>query len=448
MTYLIKARYLMTMDSNYGILKDGALVIEKDKIVAVGPYDTIKKEYGSEDVIDKSKSIVIPGLISSHNHMYGILSHGMPILNAPSSFIGFLEDFWWPFVENVLDKEMIYWASKMAAIEMIKTGTTMHSDILEAPNAIPGALDEEAKATEEVGIRSILSFEATERISPENGELGIKENLEFVRSRNNKASLTRGMFCIHTTFTCSPEFLKRVRKIANEFDVGIQLHLEEGAYEGMYSLIHYRKLPVELYEEIGFLGPDVLASQCVHTKPHEIEILKKYDVKISHMPVSNCEVGGGIAPIPEFLKTGLKVGLGTDGYVVDMFDVMRFAFLIHKANKQDASVMPADVVFKMATIDNARVLRMEKEIGSLSPGKKADITILDPNLPTPINENNLYAQLVTFGTGALVSDVIIDGRFVMRDRKITTVNENEVRETFTEVAQAFWDGIIRKSKER
>ena len=164
------------------------------------------------------------------------------------------------------------------------------------------------------------------------------------------------------------------------------------------------------------------------------------------MPVSNCEVGGGIAPVPEFLDAGLKVGLGTDGYVVDMFDVMRFAFLIHKANKQDASVMPADVVFRMATIDNARVLRMENEIGSLSPGKKADITILDPNLPTPINRDNLYAQLVTFGTGALVSDVLVDGKFVMKDREITTVDVSDVKEHFNEVAQAFWDEIIRKSK--
>ena len=446
MTYLIKARYLVTMNSSYGIIENGAIAIEKNKIVAVGPFETLKREYGSDEVIDKSKSIIIPGLISSHNHMYGILSHGMPIPNAPASFIGFLEDFWWPFVENVLDKKMIYWTSKMAAVEMIKTGTTMHSDILEAPNAIPGALNEEAKATEEVGIRSILSFEATERISPENGELGIKENLDFVKAMNNIESLTKGMFCIHTTFTCSPEFLKKVRKIANEFDAGIQLHLEEGAYEGMYTQIYYRKLPVELYEEIGFLGPDVLVSQCVHTKPNEIKILKKYDVKISHMPVSNCEVGGGIAPVPEFLEAGLKVGLGTDGYVVDMFDVMRFAFLIHKANKQDASVMPADVVFRMATTDNAKVLRMENEIGSLTPGKNADLTILNSNLPTPINESNLYAQLVTFGTGALVSDVMVDGKFVMRDRRITTVDEYEVKEKFMEVVQSFWDEIIRKSR--
>ncbi len=446
MELLLKGKYILTMNKKLEIIRDGAIAIKGNKIIDVGKYESLKREYSSFQEFDASDKIIMPGLISSHNHMYGILSHGMPIPNAPSTFIGFLEEFWWPFVENMLDKETIYQAAKVAAIEMIKTGTTLHADILEAPFAIPGALDTEKKATEEVGIRSILSFEATERISPENGKLGIKENLEFVKKHiGDKEGLTHGMFCIHTTFTCSPEFLKEVRELANEYNAGIHLHLEEGDYETMYSLVKYRKLPVELYEDIGFLGPDVLASQAVQTKPKEIEILKKYDVKISHMPISNCEVGGGIAPIPQMLEKGLTVGLGTDGYIVDMFHVMRFAFLIHKANLKNAAIMPADVVIKMATINNAKVLQMEKLVGSIEPGKLADIITISPKFPTPVNAENLVNQLVVFGEGVYVNDVIVNGKIVMKDREIQTVNEEEEKRKLKEIANQFWNLIKEKA---
>jgi len=447
MVLTIKGKFVLTMDDKLGIIRDGAVVVEGSKIIDVGPQKNMKEKHGEDEVIDIGNGVVMPGLISSHTHIYGILSHGMPVYNAPTTFIGFLEDFWWPYVENLLDKDMIYAAAKMSSIEMIRTGTTAFADILEAPNAIPGALEVEAKAVNEVGLRGILSFEATERMSRENGQLGIKENLDFIKKYNEKeSSLVRGMFSIHTTFTCSDEFLREVRELANKIPAGIHIHLEEGAYESMYSLVNRRKLPVEFYEEIGFLGPDLIASQCVHTTPKEMEILKKYDVKISHMPVSNCEVGGGIAPVPEYLEKGLTVGLGTDGYVVDMFEVMRFAFLIHKANKQDASVMPADIVIKMATRDNAKVIMWENEIGSLTPGKKADIITIRNEFPTPLTDYNLVAQLVTFGTGNMVNDVIIDGKLVMRDREILTVDVKKAEEDIKAQANRLWSMIEERTK--
>jgi cytosine/adenosine deaminase-related metal-dependent hydrolase len=421
------------------VQRNAFIAVDEGKITFLGKAPDFKEKGDIE--IDASGKIVMPGLINSHCHMYGVLSHGMPIENAPSSFIGFIEDFWWPFVEDRLTKELIYAASKMSCVEMIKTGTTCVADILEAPNAIPGALAVEEKVTREIGIRSTLSFEASERKSIENSELGIKENLEFVKAHKSQEDLVRGMFCVHTSFTCSKEMLLKVRKLANEFGGGIHLHLEEGAYETMHSIVHRRKLPVEFYDEIGFLGPDVLVSQCVHTTPREIEILKRHDAKISHMPLSNCEVGGGIAPVTSFLNAGLNVGLGTDGYINDMFEVMRAAFLIHKGNLQDASVMPADVVFDMATRKNARSIGLERLVGELAVNKKADIIILDNAFPTPVNEKNALAQIVTFGDGSMVNSVIIDGKLVMKDRKILTVDEEDCREKCKSAAEELWRGI-------
>jgi cytosine/adenosine deaminase-related metal-dependent hydrolase len=371
--------------------------------------------------------------------MYGILSHGIPISNAPTTFIGFLKQFWWPKIEDKINKEQIHTAALISAIEMVKTGTTCCADILEAPNAIPGALDVEAKATEKVGLRSTLSFEATERVSEENGWKGVQENLNFIKKHNTKTtSLTRGMFCTHTTFTCSPDFLKKVRQLAYENQAGIHIHLEEGAYESQHCLAKHKKLPAELYEKIGFLAPDVLASQCVHTTREEIKILKKHNVKIAHMPLSNCEVGGGIAPIPNMLKQNLTIGLGTDGYINDMFKVMRAAFLIHKGNLQDASVMPAETVIKMATVNAAKAINMDKLIGSLTPGKKADLITLNLNAPTPVTPKNLITHIVVFGDGNMVQDVIVNGKKIIKRQKVQAIDENVARLRCKEAAGELW----------
>ena len=436
---LVKGKYVLTMNEKHRVISNGAVVIENSKILDVGSSKEMESSYGADEVVDVKDGVVMPGLINSHNHMYGILSHGIPITNAPSDFMGFLEDYWWPRVENALNKEEIFAAAMMSSVEMIKSGTTCFADILEAPNAIPGGLDTEAKAVKQLGIRSVLSFEATERISQENGWKGVDENLNFIKKWNGRSdSLIRGMFCTHTTFTCGAEFLKKVRELTNKHPAGIHIHLEEGAYETSYCLKNYGKLPVEFYEEIGFLGPDLLASQCVHTKPKETEILRKHGVKVAHMPISNCEVGGGIAPVPSFLKEGLTVGLGTDGYIQDMFEVMRAAFLIHKGNLQDASVMPADTVIRMATIDSAEAIGLEKSIGSIAPGKKADLITVDLKAPTPVTPENLISHLVVFGDGNLVKDVIVDGELVMNDRKILAADETDIRKRCVDAAQDLW----------
>lgn len=438
---LIKGKHILTMDGHYGTIEQGAVFIEQKKIIDVGPAKRIESSYSADEIIDAGECVVMPGLISSHNHMYGILSRGMPVKETPKTFIRFLKEFWWPRIENVLSKEQIQAAAMMSSIEMLESGTTCCADILEAPNTAGEILNVEAEATEKAGLRSVLSFEATQRISEENGWKGITENLNFIKTRNGiKDSLTKGMFCTHTTFTCNTEYLKKVRDIADRYHSGIHIHLEEGSYESQYCLKKYRKLPVELYESIGFLGSDVLASQCVHTVPKETKILLKNNVKIAHMPLSNCEVGAGIAPVPSFLQKGLTVGLGTDGYIQDMFDVMRAAFLIHKGNLQDASVMPAEIVIRMATIDAAKAIFMEESLGSITPGKKADIIIVNLNSPTPVTVENLATQLVVFGDGSIVEDVIVDGEKKVRKGKMLTVNEDRARIECREAADSLWKG--------
>ncbi|MEM2896684.1 MAG: amidohydrolase family protein, partial [Candidatus Bathyarchaeia archaeon] len=237
--------FLVTMDEKNPVVIDGAVYFEDERIVEVGSSDELKRKYLQAETINVEGKVIMPGLISSHSHLYGILAHGIPFKDGARSFIEILEKFWWPYVEDKLNKDLIYKAALASSLEMIRSGTTCTVDILEAPYAIPGALEAEAKALKEVGMRAILSFEATERVSKENGKWGIQENLDFIKSWNYKDELIKGMFCTHTTFTCSKEFLEEVRRLASNYNTGIHIHLEEGAFETMHSIVKYRKLPVE-----------------------------------------------------------------------------------------------------------------------------------------------------------------------------------------------------------
>ncbi len=442
---LIKNCLIITIDPERRVISKGFVAVKDSKITSIGPGEP--SGLSSDLAIDASNKIALPGFVCSHNHMYGVLSHGMPIGAAPSNFRDFLYDFWWPYVEDRLNRDQIQAATRLSCVEMAKSGTTCFADILEAPNSIPGALEGEAAVVKEVGLRGILSFEASERLSPDNSDASVKENLEFVKKWNRRDDIVRGKFCTHTLFTCSLEFLRRVRELANQFQAGIHIHLEEGAYESDFCLKKYGELPGKVYDRIGYLGPDLLASQCVHTRPEEIALFQKRGVKLAHMPLSNCEVGGGIAPVPQFLGAGLTVGLGTDGYLTDMFDVMRATFLIHKGYLQDASVMPAETVLDMATIKGAEAVGLGDQIGSLEVGKKADIILLDAQLPTPVTVDNVVAQLVTFGKGSFVQHVFVNGKTIVESSRVVTTDEENAKVRCRSAAELLWNQLpTRKSQ--
>ncbi len=452
-----------------------------DRVAAVAPNAELRAEYPEDTIVDAAGQTLSPGFVDAHTHLYGVLAHGIPLHRAPSGFWPFLVEFWWPLVEDRLDHEMICAATDLNLAMMLRGGTTAFYDVTEAPNALPGCLFAQAEVVRARGIRGILSFEATQRVSKENGQLGLRENLEFIQwSRGQESgvrgqgsgvrgqesgargqesgargqaaedhalrntqyavrnTLVSGLMCFHTTFTCSADFIRQAFEMAAAEGVSVHMHASEGTYEPDYALQHFGCRTFEYYERLGVVGPRMLASQCVQISRAEIEILARHGVRVTHMPLSNCEVGGGIAPVPDLVDAGVTVGLGSDGYITDMFEVMRGAFLIHKAHRQDPRVMPANVVWYLATEGGARALGLEK-VGRLAPGWQADLQLIDSTLPTPVETWNLYEQLLLYRSRRDVRHVMVAGQWRVWDGEVLGVDEAALRARAHAAARRLWE---------
>jgi cytosine/adenosine deaminase-related metal-dependent hydrolase len=390
--------------------------------------------------VDATEEIVFPGFVNAHMHQYGLLAHGIPAPAKIASFESFLKDYWWPRVENRIRIPEVIATTYASAVEMIRSGTTGFCDTLEAPLAGEGVLREQALAVEKIGLRAILSLESCERLSPENGRDCLEENASLIRWANHNSWLVEGAICTHTTFTGSADFLAMAQKMAAELSACWQFHLSESRYEPDYCRQHFGKTPVEYYEELGLLGPNLIASQCVQISEAERSILAEAGVRAVHMPLSNCEVGGGIAPIPQMLAMGMTVGLGSDGYINDFFEVMRGAFLIHKANAQNPQIMPAKQVFRMATELGAKALGWSKA-GTLQPGQWADFVVMKQQFPTPVTRENIMDQIVVFGRKEYIDSVFVEGTPLLFKGILQTFDEEQALATMRQSALRFWEGL-------
>jgi 5-methylthioadenosine/S-adenosylhomocysteine deaminase len=415
----------------------GVRVIGQE-IADVAPNPVLLQRYPEDEVWEADGQVLSPGFVDTHTHLYGILAHGIPLSEAPSGFMPFLEDFWWPLVENRLTREMICAATDHNCVAMIRSGITAFYDCEEAPNALPGILDAQSNLVNERGLRGILSFEATQRLSSANGQLGLQENADFITSAREKNGLVRGMMCFHTTFTCDADFIRQAYQMAERLGVKVHSHCSEGSYEPKNALEHFGKRPITYYDELGVLGERSLLSQCVQIDSAEIELLAQRKACVTHMPLSNCEVGGGIAPAPALIEAGVNLGLGTDGYITDFFEVMRGAFLIHKANLQNPQVMPAGLVWYLATEGGARVLGLEK-VGRLSPGWQADLMLFKADLPTPLAEHNLYDQVLLYCHQTDVTGTMVAGKVLMREGEVLGVDSLVLRERTQSAAAMLWN---------
>lgn len=409
-----------------------------DRIDAVATHGHLVEAHPHDTVVTLTDQVVLPGFVNAHTHLYGVLAHGIPVHAPPSGFSSFLEDYWWPQIEDRLDIDMIEAATSWGCAELLRSGVTSFYDILEAPNAIPDALAAQLHIVQAAGIRGRLSFEATERVSAANGQAGLEENTRLITEARRRGGLVDGLMCFHTTFTCSPGFIREAFERAADLDVLCHAHLNEGTHEPEWCERTHGMRTVEFYDSLGVLSDRFLASQCVQLSDRERALLAERGVRVSHMPLANCEVGGGIAPIPELVDAGVTVGLGSDGYVNDHFEVMRGAFLLHKARLLDPGTMPAARVLHLATQGAAEAIGLE-QVGRLEPGWAADLQVVDGRFPTPVAEHNLADQLVLWRNHTHVRDVMVAGHWRVRDGHVLGVDIETLRERVHTEARRLWD---------
>jgi 5-methylthioadenosine/S-adenosylhomocysteine deaminase len=434
---LILADWLLTAGDRPAEQDWGVRVVA-GSVDAIGPAADLRSAHPDDEIVDASGHLVMPGFVNAHVHLYGTLAHGIAPVDGdgPGDFWSFLADYWWPKVEDALDVSMIEAATDWVTAEMLRSGTTTFYDILEAPHALPEVLLAQKEIVEQRGLRGLLSFEATERAGAEIARMGVEENTRLIDACDPDG-LVGGLMCWHTTFTCSADFIVDAFGQAADRGVMSHCHVNEGIHEGEWAEKNLGERTLEFYDRIGVASPRLLASQCVHLSERERELLVARDVRVTHMPLANCEVGGGIAPMPELLDAGVTVGLGSDGYINDFYEVMRGAFLLHKARLMDPATMPASRVLAMATEGGARALGLDR-VGRLEPGWSADLQIVDADFPTPPASRNLAEQVVLWRNHSHVRDVMVAGMWRVRSGAVLDADLDRLRARSREQAVRLW----------
>jgi len=417
---LIRGGTILTM-SEKGTIEQGLIAIKNGKITQ------LRKEAGApkikaEKIIDGRGKVATPGLVNCHTHVAMTVFRGIA---EDQKLDEWLSKTIWPLEAKLKPKD-VYDGALLGCLEMIKSGTTCLADMYFPEEMV-------AKAVEEAGLRATLSPGLMDVRGEDKGEKQLRESIDFIRKYHGHAN-GRISACLgpHAAYTCSPDFLTKIREEASKLKVGIHIHLAESK-EMMRSVKEkYGFTEVELLERIGFLKSDVLTAHCVYLTQEEMRLVAKHNVKVAYNPVANMKLALGVAKIKDLTDLGVTVGIGTDGPAsnndLDMFGNMKIAALLQKVQYMDPTVLPAQKVLEMATTDGARALGLEKTVGSLEVGKKADIVLLDFRKPHLTPLHNIYANIVYSARGSDVDSVIVDGNILMEEREVKTLDEEEVME--------------------
>jgi 5-methylthioadenosine/S-adenosylhomocysteine deaminase len=433
---IIKNGTVVTMNDPGDVLFDGAVVIEGDRITDVGAAADVLARHPLDGarVIDAAGQAVLPGLIDLHYHT--ALGKGwsdyLPLWE-------YLDTCWYPII-RALDYDAAYWAALASYSESIKCGVTTVNDMYRQLAAL-------GDAAEEIGIRAVLSNDVAD---PEHNLDTLEDNREAFQAKHGAAGGRIEVYVgIEWLPLASEELLRDARLLADELGTGIHIHLNESLTEVENAKQRFGRRPTEVAYDTGILGPNCIAAHCVWLSDTEIALMRETGTQISHNPTSNAKLGNGIARLPEMLNAGLNVGIGHDAAECnnsrDLFEVMKFASLMHRASRVDASLQQAPDVLRMATRNGARALG--HETGQLAPGSKADVILVDlgSQMFTPLmpgNAEHLFSHLVYAANGSCVDTTIIDGQIVMEHRQLTTVDEQRVLREANEAFRRVLDRMV------
>ena len=419
---IVSGGTVVTMDAARSILPNGSVAVRGDSIVAVGPRAEIEGRYKSAQVIDARGALVLPGFINGHTHVPMTLFRG---LHDDVTLNDWLYKYIFPAEAKNVNEDFVRWGTRLAAAEQIRAGVTTFADMYYFEDAV-------AEETKAAGMRGVLGETFIDFPAPDNkSEAQMLAYTEKFLNRWQGDALIQAAPAPHSIYTCSKKTLQDAAALARKYHAPILIHLAEMKKEWDDSEKEHGMSPVAYLNSIGVLGPDVVAAHCIFVDAADEKLLAEKQVGCIHNPSSNMMIASGVSPVPDIRAAGVAVGLGTDGPAgsnndLDLMEEIDLAAKLAKITRMNPLALNAKSVVEMATIEGARALHMEKEIGSLEAGKKADVVLISLEEPNAVPMYDIYAQIAYSLKGSDVETVIIGGRVVMRDRKLLTVNEPQV----------------------
>jgi len=443
---------VVTLGRDNRLIEQGAVLVRDGRIVTIDSDATLRQQHPGAEYVDANDGLIMPGFLCTHTHFYGAFARGMAIPgDPPRNFPEILESLWWR-LDKLLTLDDTRASAEMFMVDAIRNGTTCLVDHHASPNAVDGSLDVIAEVVEQAGIRACLAYEVSDRDGLTVIADGIHENERFIRSLRSKrrqpaeAGMVAASYGLHASFTLSTATLERCAAGGADLGVGFHIHVAEDISDEKDSTTRYGMRVVNRLEADRILGPHSIAAHCVHVRSDEISRLAETHTNSVHNPRSNMNNAVGRAPVEEMIRAGVNVGLGNDGFSMNMMQEMKAAYLLHKLAREDPRAMPADLVLNLAFQHNARIMDAIfrpfcndfPRVGELSVGSAADLILLDYLPPTPLSSGNFPWHLIFGIDGHQVNSTMVAGRWLMRNRQLLTVDEARIHARARELSRALW----------
>jgi putative selenium metabolism protein SsnA len=438
MNMIIKNGKIITWEEENKILDDTELLIQDGVIREMGTG--LAAAHPDEEIVDAGGQYVMPGNICAHTHFYGAYARGMGIPGpAPKDFPQILEKLWWP-LDMALDEQGVRYSALVFAVDAIKNGTTTLFDHHASPNFIDGSLDVIGDVVLDAGLRGVLCYEVTDRNGKEGAQAGIKENVRMIKKA---AGIDRlgAAFGLHASLTLDDDTLKACREAIGE-EVGFHIHVGEHQADEYDSLEKSGLRVVDRLKKHDILGPKTIVAHGVHIDQQEAVQLAETGTWLTHQPRSNMNNAVGVASIEDFLRLGIKVGIGTDGFYHAMWEEWKTAYFLHKVHRLDPRRMSALDIVQMGVYNNAALANLYlpgTTLGRIEQGAAADLIFVDYHPYTPLDSGNLPWQIIFGFQESMITSTMVEGKFLMRDNELLTLDEEKIAAEAQELAPQIWE---------
>ena len=439
---IIAGEYVVTMDRDGNVIRDGAIAVDEGLIIAIGTADEINAQFTASGNLEGDNRIVMPGLINGHSHAAMTLLRGVA---DDLALMDWLNNYIFPAEVEFVDAEFVRIGTELACWEMIRGGTTTFVDMYYYPDVI-------AQVVEQCGMRAFVSATVIDQRSPdaESAADSLVKGKIFVNNWKGRNSRITPIFGPHADYTLNAEQLVATRAAANEAGIPISIHMSESPFELQYSKQTYGTTTIDLFESIGFLDGPTIGAHVVWPTDDEIRILAERKVGVIHNPTSNMKIASGISPVTDMLNAGVLVGLGTDGAAsnndLDMWEEMRLASFLQKVDKMDPEVMSASTVLKMATSGGAEAIGIRDKVGALEVGMRADVIQVSFDDVHFVPTYDVISHLVFVADEQDVASVTVDGRLLMREGEFLTIDTDRVRREASALAARIQTALAERNQ--